>query len=384
MKFFYIPVLLVALSFVGCSEKIVSTSEPSTESSNLKKYPEPVRDGNYVIDKVTGTRFLLNPNLTSTIEEGSAKLSKTNIDDTPVGEWTDATGRVNIKIYQAHVQSTFYSQPNGHNRAEAAIYIENDRVLIGGGAYTTFEVGQPEASGAYIIKSYPLGSDLTCWAAQSKDHYYPNSPHTLYVYAIGLKVKNENGTWMSRSALKNYINLYTQQSASGTYISTSVQPDVSYETVGGGVSINWGDQNWHVNGNQLLFESHRESNNSWYVSSGSHTSLQTNTITAFAIGIYRYLIPGFGTFRFMHSISTPSDAPANSMTTNTETTDPSWVPSCIGVKSGGTDRGRHVYKMKYGYAPNMRPICEVGDKDLLYPQAGSLYTYVTQLSMNPL
>ena len=61
--------------------------------------------------------------------------------------------------------------------------IPSDYVLIGGGAYT---VNTETNGGGYVTASYPDFNNNR-WRASSKDHHVVDQ-HTLYVYAIGLKL----------------------------------------------------------------------------------------------------------------------------------------------------------------------------------------------------
>ncbi|RKT09861.1 hypothetical protein BX285_6974 [Streptomyces sp. 1114.5] len=151
-----------------------------------------------------------------------------------------------------------------HNDVPCAV--PGDMVAVGGGA-----TGTDTPSGALLTASYP-NADASAWLASSADHIASN-PHTLEVYAIGMKIKG-----MSRADLLHRMNYSQVESSSASRPNATLgPPPPGYTLISGGFRVN-GPAN-------LATASFPSQGVLWKVASKDHIVPSPCSITAFAISV---------------------------------------------------------------------------------------------------
>lgn len=331
----------------------------------------------YFKDKVSGESYLLNPNWSRLGAEGSAALSKTAAMPT-IGTWTDNSGRVEVTVYTASATS-IYNSGVGCQIGNVSTQVENDRVLVGGGAWVDYGSG---GAGAFLTQAYPADDALTTFSAKSKDHG-PSNSHTLHVHAIGLRLKGDNGAWIPRETLKGYMEYRTFTTTPSEVNSASVQNNVNYWTIGGGARVQWSSKG------QLLTASAPSDNQpGWYAFSKSHRSLESCPLTAYAIGITKGSIPGFGTVDIrigstnplQYFIKSPGTFVSYGKALDTFYSEPGWATTGFGARSLSTNgRGRLLTGLKLSYADNLKLKGESLSKDHFVNESGTTYSYILEI-----
>lgn len=119
------------------------------------------------------------------------------------------------------------------------------------------------------------------YAARSKDCMY-RTPHRLYVYAVGLRIKG-----VSRQTIANCM-IYKESGLSqyAHWPATSISVPSGYRILAGGGTVYYYGSGGH-------FSYSFPSGNKWLVQARDHISPEITRIKAYAIGIKDY-IPGFG------------------------------------------------------------------------------------------
>lgn len=383
----------------GCSDNIdagATASSVVTGTRVLDAYnqnpttPLYTPESKIAIDPLTGESYPINFNRSILGKRVPANAEKAM---TTLGSWMDNSGRVQITVYSSVYASQTVNNGYGiYDVAAGGVTVANDEVLVGGGAWAEWfsgwqNGGQPQSgeNGAFITEAYPIDASLTTFSAKTKTHYNMQQ-HQLIVYAIGLKLKMDDGSWMPRATLRNYIyyNYYT--SIPSTNATSTVQSNVSYPIIGGGAKINWS-----TNG-QLLLESRPLANNSWKASSKSHYSTESCPITSYCIGLYGGNIPSFGSITFYYPNPVGSSGTyvninqyPCAVATDMLTTDPSYVPTSFGVLSTSDNGlGRLVTGIRMDYGTNNRLRGITQSKDHISYSSGWLYTYATQIKKSPM
>lgn len=393
-RWFILFILAIGLILIpGCTKELnenpASIQDPnsSRELDLYNQNPTPplyTSESKAAADPMTGEIYPINMNRQIL---GKNEMRESSLATTSLGSWTDYSGTVQVTVYCSAHYSTFVNAGiYSHNRGIGGVTVGNDEVLVGGGAwadwFSNWKDGGtpgPEQSGVFITEAYPIDGSLTTFVAKSKDHA-AYQPHVLYVYAIGLKLKQADGTWMPRNTLRNYI-FYNSSTSTPSYFPTStVQTNISYPIIGGGVKINWSTYG------QLLVESRPLSNSSWKVSSRTHAAYESCSITAHCIGLYSGYIPNFGYISFSSPNPTRSPGtyvgipPTVGVATDMLTTDPSYVPTSIGcLSTTDNNNGRLITGMQFDYGTNGRIRCTTQSKDHVSRSGGWLYTFTTQI-----
>jgi hypothetical protein len=171
------------------------------------------------------------------------------------------------------------------NIVDVSCSVDPQYVLVGGGAWADYGSG----AGALLTSSYPYDGNLTTWRAESKDHYRA-CYHTLHTYAIGMRLKDANGNYLSRATIFNSMVRVAATSTSSTNARYDVHlpnyPNASdYRVVGGGARANWTTQG------QLLYRS-APIDQGWYGESHDLVRREATTITVYVIGL-KPTIPGY-------------------------------------------------------------------------------------------
>lgn len=237
---------------------------------------------------------------------GCSGLATTTISPIPSTWPVLATGSLNVTTswYGEVIQST--------------CAVDTDFVLVGGGAWADYPTG---GAGALLTASYP-DSSLTKWTAASKDHDII-CPHTLHVYAIGLRLAG-----VDRTTLANAMVVQTVTSGTSEYPTASVSLPQGYQIIGGGACANYSAGGY----GSLLTGSYPSGLNSWVASSKDHMHVCSASITSYAIGITTGQISGFGSLAVniaSSSVSSPAyqTPDAHQIITN------GYVLSCLGGKA---------------------------------------------------
>jgi len=125
----------------------------------------------------------------------------------------------------------FYLTPAESHISGAAVPVKEGMVAIGGG------VTGHASPGIFITESYP-SPDLKAWIVGGQDHL-DRDDTILHGYAIGLRLRDPSGAWMSVDELRNRVHVVW--SASGSYVSHpevyTTTPWPSGVLVGGGFRI---------------------------------------------------------------------------------------------------------------------------------------------------
>jgi hypothetical protein len=223
-------------------------------------------------DSATGTEYQMNTGwriMPRQSKSGAAKqaLAKTT---SLLQTWTDWSGQVETRIYECVTPSQAQHQSLG-------CQVEPGFILTGGGAYVDYGSG----AGALLWESRPLDENLITWVASSKDHLVSN-PHTLHVYAIGMRLKDNNGAYIPAGNLRGSIfklRSFTTSPAEH-YPNAFFSGDYSF---GGGARTNWSCCGSLLTQLQFVEDGGGGGSNSFVVGAKDHGASELTTITIYEI-----------------------------------------------------------------------------------------------------
>lgn len=385
--------LLPMTFLVGCFDASAPTDTapaaipPSERAQDIRNQPVLGQQENVSRDPATGLlyfraptgeSYLLNPNW-SRLGADSKGLPKSAAD--VIGTWYDESGKVEVRIYSSFANSAW----NGGlqcNIAAVSTQVEPDYILVGGGAWVDYGTN----AGAFVTQAYPVDNALTTFAAQSKDHG-PYNTHKLYTYAIGLRLKDNNGAYIPRSVLKSYMEYRTYSTVASTNNSASIQNNVSYFTIGGGARIQWSSK-----GQLLQSSAPNEGQPGWRASSKSHRTIESCPLTVYAVGITKNYIPNFGYVEIRQSstsplkqfIVSPGTWAGSGAARDEFYSEPGWATTGFGgLATSSNGRGRLLTGLKLTYGDNAQVKGEVFSKDHFVNESGTTYSYIVEIRKRP-
>lgn len=247
----------------------------------------------------------------------------------------DPSGRLEVRIWSGYVDGS-------HNHAEVAV--DPDFVLVGGGARVTNFSNDETGVNALLTSSYPKDDgNFNTWIAESKDHILSYN-HRLWVFAIGMKLYDQNQQPLAASYVKSHMNISKATSGTSNRPATSINVPSGYNLLSGGAHIVYNApgillvQSW---GNIPI----SPAISGWYVSGKDHTAPATGYIEAYALS-FDNNIPEFGSlaFRSLYDQANYSDH----MVTKSLSIDPNnegWMLTGIGTVAtyNSGEQGRLVF-----------------------------------------
>jgi hypothetical protein len=244
----------------------------------IYRYRDPATGTEYEMN--SGWRILPRQPRSTAAKKALAKASGL------IQTWTDSSGRVETRIYECLTPALAQHQSLG-------CQVEQDFVLVGGGAYADYGTG----TGALLWESRPLDKNLFTWVASSKDHKAPN-PHRLYVYAIGMRLKASTGGYVPRANLASMFKVITWNSYPETHY-----PHIEAKApllIAAGARTNW-----TCCGSLLTRLKTADYQPFWTYETDAkdHGDAELTTITGYAIEAPSYIgdcidVPGFGLVQF--------------------------------------------------------------------------------------
>src|SRR5436190_10992059 len=206
MKRLVLSLCCVSFLAANCGES--STPENIEGSSGVVATP----GESMYADPDTGNVYVLNPNrrvLSADGATGATQPRELPDGTTEVqsaintsGTDTDWSGRVQIQVVECSSGGIFGTFVTGS--ISIGCSVSPDYVLVGGGAQDVWR-----DPGAMLWESRPQDVDNfgagTTWMASSKDHLRAAN-HLLHVWAVGLKLKRTDGTFLNHDALKNHMS----------------------------------------------------------------------------------------------------------------------------------------------------------------------------------
>lgn len=157
-------------------------------------------------------------------------------------DFQDATGLVRIRIKTCDPVSSHLEPVTGKNVAEAICPVDQDWVMVGGGAEIIGE-GQP---GALLRASKPNpfpfemgGADFTSWVGRSADNRMSDGsqafPHQLRTFVIGLQLEGMDAPTLTSNVILGQDAVSDMDTGNPT--ATSVILPTDYVISGGGVEV---------------------------------------------------------------------------------------------------------------------------------------------------
>lgn len=319
--------IVISFLLLGCREELIDCK------SSIENYEKV-----YSLNKVD---FDSINNIISNSSISNGVLKSVSSD-----EYTDWSGQVHIKIFSAT------TAPEKQHYDNWTMEVSDEYVCIGGGACPVL-YGE-----AYLVDSRPK-TDFTGWLISSKDHV-KTYPHVLYMFAIGLRIDN-----VSKSDLKSRLRIYTNTSSESNHPNTAVSVPLNYSLIGGGADINY-------DGFGCLLVGSYPSGQAWYAKGKDHYSPDPSTITAYAIGIEKGTIPGFGDLE-INTIYGYSYV-ANGIGSNRLSVPSGWVTACSGGHATYNGYGRLIQALGIG---------SISTKDLMVSDSGNSYAYSIIIRKKP-
>lgn len=212
MQIFQYSCLLLFLVLQACNLGADLSSQPPNPDSleNARTGIEPVRVDTGIFHRVTddriagrikpgafsqrdaatGTVYEINPNWRILQREprNPGRIESNALTQT----WTDSSGQLETRVYECVSAS-----PSSFQNS-IGCQVEPDFILVGGGAWADYGSG----AGAMLWETRPLDGTLTTWVASSKAHI-KDCNHILHTYAIGMRLKGNNGAYIPKSDLLN-------------------------------------------------------------------------------------------------------------------------------------------------------------------------------------
>ncbi len=335
-----------------------SPEEPSREPR--RAYPPPPAPHTKVYrDPQVNQEYLLNPNWRR-LERFGEHQDRGRM----VSSFYDWSREVEVRIYEA-------ISPQAQSQQSIGCQVEPDFVVVGGGAYVDYGTG----SGAFLTESRPLDERLTTWVASSKDHYLP-SPHTLYVYAIGLRLRDRSGRPVPPSELLRDIRIYSRTSDVRSHPRTeSPIPPQSF-LLGGGARVNT------TGAGNLLFKS-APGPYGWVASSKDHVHPSPASVTAYTIFVPRRdRSPYFSRLEFS-VVEREGPQVQNGVGTARGDVAPGWVLASVGGMDGSYRDTPPPYagRLLFGIRPEGTYTTQISayTKDHVVPQGGVTRVFFVQI-----
>lgn|GEM_PF-1067458 len=249
-------------------------------------------------DPVTGITYRINPGWKIMPRKSLGAMQADGLIQT----WTDWSHQVETRIYECVSPTLAQHQDN------IGCQVEPDFILVGGGAWADYGNGP----GALLWETRPLDVNLMTWVASSKDHEV-TSPHWLHTYAIGLRLKDNNGAYISRSSLVgSFIWFWGHQTTTLSHAPAEslyyYRPDVALidaDYFSSGARLNWNCCGALLTQSKVKHYMYEMNTN---VAGKDHRYSDPSTITAYGIGTecdhaapalrQSSFIPGFGRLEF--------------------------------------------------------------------------------------
>jgi hypothetical protein len=363
----------VSSALAGCSEE--SGPAPTGTTGSPTADVTAVSEADWV-DPQTGTTYVMNPNRTVVLGPGALAPQTRELP----GRVAEVRGAVSSGGFdsdwsgqlQTQVAHCVASQTTGS--VSIGCSVSPDFVLIGGGAQDVWT-----GAGAMLWESHPQdvndsGPGRT-WIASSKDHIQA-ALHTLNVWAIGLKVKQTNGVFLTAAQLKSHISYRFCPGQT-----QSDQPSESCDAmkpllIGGGARSNW---QITFGAGQLLTASRVNMNKgtTWLAASKAHIVSDPSTLDVWAISIDPS-ITGVGQFAWgMEPQPTFTSSGVGTVSVNL---DSGTVATCYGgVATWGGINGRMLFQM----APSDGTIrsATASTKDHLRADSGNTTVQLLEMEM---
>lgn len=347
-----LALLFLAAIFIGCSKDNVTDNSSENLENVQAKFDT-------WTDPETGKIYINNPNRRRFDPASGQWVQEALLQKVLVSRITDWSGTVEIAVWDATYG------PDAH--PSVSVDVDADYACIGGGAYIDPGGGQ---YGALLTESRPKSGSFIGWQASSKDHVYSN-PHTLTVYAIGLKL-----TGISVANLKTYYLAITDATsgiANHPSVTTSSSAFPSgWKVVGGGAETIW------TGAGQLLTASIPTGTKQWYAKSKDHYTSDPGRVRAYAIAL-KEDIPGFGALDIEYRAGSPSYASTGYANANVPVSS-SYVIGCAGGETDWTGYGRMLTRMYFNVGVTE---VRVQSKDHIVASAGNLRAYLTQVRKRP-
>ena len=330
-KIFFIGIIFV--SFISC-DKNISDDLFITNTKDSVYISLPSSE---LIDSL--------PNITCGGNQISGSLkSATSLDN------TDWSGLVKVKYYSVTTAPAFQHNDNW------TYSVDDDYLCIGGGVrpITT-------GAGAFVVDSRPL-TDFSGWLVSTKDHQQADQ-HVIFIFAVGLKIEG-----VSKEELKSRLRIFTSTSPEAHHPHAEVTIPSNYDLIGGGADINYDGAGC------LLTHSYPVPGQSKWIAEGKdHFISDPSTITAYAIGIEKGYIPGFGYLDV--SLSSASQYVSYGLSFAQASTTSGWVSVCPGGRSEYSNEGRLIRLIE--------PIATVATVDKNARDSGTTYAYNLMLRKQP-
>jgi hypothetical protein len=322
-------------------------------------------------DPDTGTTYEMNLNRRVLLGQGAEQSMRTLPDGlaqvtsaiSADGTSKDESGMVQVQIVECD------SGAMKQGSISIGCSLSPEYVLIGGGAEDV-----SDEPGAMLWESRPNDTDDsntgTTWLASSKDHH-ALAWHRLHVWAVGLRLKKTDGSWMPRNELKQYVNYRVYEVGATNYPSGTCSVPLGARVVGGGARANAQGHG------QLLTASYPSSAVAWTASSKDHMVADPSTLSVYCIGI-KPNIPGFGNLLIERvSAQTYTDVIGRGTASGTFSVSPKSVPGCYGGVSEWALSGRMLYRM--GPADFNIGGYTASSKDHFHQEGGRTFAWGTQL-----
>lgn len=361
----------ILLAFVGCAdlqENVADTvSGPPKSGEDISKT---------WVDPETTISYVMNPNrrivlgdaksAESYVEPGGITVERSAINAS--GNDTDWSGRVQVQIAEC-ISGGFQG-----GSISIGCQVSSEFVLIGGGAQDVWN-----HPGALLWESRPqdvndFGTGTT-WLASSKDHKQ-GATHRLHAWAVGLRLRRADGTFLSHDELKQHIS-YRRVIApqSGNPTSTCIVP-VGKVLIGGGARANWQGTG---GAGQLLTRSFPSNATTWLGASKDHLQGSGATLDVNCIGI-NPSVSGVGNL-IIDRVSVSNWTSSGVGTAfNNVTNSPKSVPACYGGEATWDGaKGRMLFRMAPGDG-DIRTFT-ASSKDHIERDSGWTTAWLTQIRL---
>jgi hypothetical protein len=388
MKRTLVRLCCVSSVAMGCGDL------PSSENKGLSPAVSAGSAGLSYTDPETGVVYIMNPNRRVVSGGGAATQTRQLPDGTTeiqsaivaTGFESDWSGRIQTQTVECQ-----YGPITGSFGGGLLCGVAPDQVLIGGGAQDVWTT-----PGALLYWSEPDGRFFHgqggfpdqggFWVAGSKDHLNTAS-HTLRIWAVGLKLKRADGSFMTYDEVKSHIS-YSETSSPGTRFhnpSATCTVPTGQLVIGGGVVAFGSSGSPGGDPGQLLTQSFPSSDSSWYGASKDHIASDPGSVNVSCIGIDR-TIPGFGSIEVFRSNRSGTVSTGVGSPTVTLAVSPRAVPTCYGGEAGWDGVGRMLFRMSPGdssifdVSSGLRS-ATAGSKDHLQADSGTTIAWISAMRL---
>lgn len=249
---------------------------------------------------------------------------------TAVHTYVDWSGTVEVTVYESYLQASGKQPSRTVLRAQVT---DSNGVCIGGGAWMERLGGN--YNGGVLTASYP-DADKKTWWARGMSYIWP-CPYILHAYAVGLRLKKSDGSYVPFETLSSTIGIVSGVGSQSDVPTAFATADPGYTIIGGGGFIDF-----EPGPGNVLVCSYPISSSQWRVQGKAQWTSSPACAYAYALTVpANWVVPGYGRMDAQMINGVPNYS--NSWNAAFVARGSEFVPGCLGAKLENGDPGQLLY-----------------------------------------